>query len=165
MRRFTIIFSVLLVLGFAGTLGYVGMSPDFVDPAEAAQTGGSIDRTAPVWNMTLDDLAAYLADAGVINPEDFVKINYNSALTGRVGYRFSNQIDIEHYDFDNLDEASREEYDGLAATGSMVYVNGQVGYFWINGPFVLHFYEWGKDPLPEEDQPAIIDLFYAFGEE
>ena len=288
MKRFTIIFSILLVLGFAGTLGYVGMSEDFIDPAEAAQTGEDIsapvwgmtmddlleylveegflpskddvyvmssgvgtegcgydgaefywwdldnlaegsdeaaayqnmldgepidlwqqgtmfmtvtkngpfalsyayyngdgkallaafeafgqngggasadDRSAPVWSMTLDDLAAYLADEGVVDATDYVKINYGSDVTGCVGYRFSGLIDIVHYDLDNLDEASRAEYDGIVATGTQVYVNGQVGYFWVNGPFVLHFYEWGKTQVPEEEQPAIIEIFQAFGRE
>lgn len=124
------------------------------------------DRTTGVWVKTLDDLADYLAEQGVVDKSNYISINFSSTTTGRSGYRFSDLIDIERYDFDNLDEASQEQYDSLAATGAMVYSNGQVGYFWVNGPFTLHFYEWGKAAMPsEEEQQEIIDIFMAFGQE
>lgn len=286
MKRFTIIFSILLVLGFGGTLVYVGMSEDFVDPAEAAQmgadadspiwtmtmdevlselegqglidrsttqplasgglcsdaqkvsgaeiywwdlenleensqeyaayrqlqeegfidlygsgtimnpipngpfavllsfyegdvdaldrafralgqTGGAEDRTDPVWGMTLDDLAAYLAEQGVVDASDYIKINYSADERVRTGYRFSDQIDIVYYDFDQMEEGSDayQEYDSISSTGTLVYVNGQIGYFWLNGPFSLHFYEWGAETVPEEEQAEIIEIFQAFGKE
>ena len=127
---------------------------------------GAEDRTTGVWVKTLDELADYLAEQGVVDKSNYISINFSSTTTGRSGYRFSDLIDIERYDFDNLDEASQENYDSLAATGAMVYSNGQVGYFWVNGPFTLHFYEWGKAAMPsEEEQQEIIDIFMAFGQE
>jgi len=292
MKRFTIIFSVLLVLGFAGTLVYVGMSPDFEEPAALAAAGedpdapvwgmgmddmvgyleekglwdssamlpispgvateaynfdgaelywwdvenltegsdeeaayqdivagepinlyqkgqsymsvtkngpfaltvayysgdgdpnelmdafqafgqngggtsGADDRSAPVWSKTLDELAAYLAEQGVVDPNDYIKINYNAAEKVRSGYRFSDLIDIVYYDFEQMDDSSDayQEYDSIASTGTVVYVNGDIGYFYLNGPFTLHFYEWGKEQVPEEEQKEIIEIFQAFGKE
>ena len=39
MKRFTVIFSILLVLCFGGTLAYVAATPDFVPPAAAVPAG------------------------------------------------------------------------------------------------------------------------------
>ena len=36
MKRFTVIFSILLVLCFGGTLAYVAATPDFVPPKQRA---------------------------------------------------------------------------------------------------------------------------------
>ena len=47
MKRFTILFSVLLVLGFGGVLAYVAASPEFVPPA--ALIGEGEDPDAPIW--------------------------------------------------------------------------------------------------------------------
>ena len=63
------------------------------------------------------------------------------------------------------DNPKYQEYESIRSTGSVVYVNGVVGYYPLNGPFALHFYQWAQDPVPEEDRQAIIDTFLAFGQE
>jgi len=55
MKRFTIIFSILLALGFAGVLAYVAASPEFVPPA--ALVGEGEDPDAPIFDV---------ADYGVV---------------------------------------------------------------------------------------------------
>ena len=45
MKRFTILFSILLALGFAGVLAYVASSPEFVPPT--ALIGEGEDPDAP----------------------------------------------------------------------------------------------------------------------
>ena len=45
MKRFTVIFSILLVLCFGGTLAYVAATPDFVPPAAAVPAGQMRTRT------------------------------------------------------------------------------------------------------------------------
>ena len=45
MKRFTILFSTLLILGFAGVMVYVGMLPEFVPPAGLRARGRT--RTPP----------------------------------------------------------------------------------------------------------------------
>ena len=52
MKRFTVIFSILLVLCFGGTLAYVAATPDFVPPAAAVPAGQNEDPDAPVWDET-----------------------------------------------------------------------------------------------------------------
>ena len=47
MKRFTVIFSILLVLCFGGTLAYVAATPDFVPPAAAVPAGQNEDPDAP----------------------------------------------------------------------------------------------------------------------
>ena len=65
MKRFTILFSVLLVLGFGGVLAYVAASPEFVPPA--ALIGEGEDPDAPIWDMTMDEVLAELAAQGLID--------------------------------------------------------------------------------------------------
>ena len=67
MKRFTVIFSILLVLCFGGTLAYVAATPDFVPPAAAVPAGQNEDPDAPVWNETMDDLLACLEEKGLIS--------------------------------------------------------------------------------------------------
>lgn len=40
MKRFTIIFSILLALGFGAVLAYVAASPEFVPPSQLIGEGG-----------------------------------------------------------------------------------------------------------------------------
>ena len=54
MKRFTIIFTVLLFLAFGGTLLYVNMSPDFEEPK--AFVGANENPDDPVWDMSMEDL-------------------------------------------------------------------------------------------------------------
>ena len=45
MKRFTVIFSILLVLCFGGTLAYVAATPDFVPPSAAVPAAQAETRT------------------------------------------------------------------------------------------------------------------------
>ena len=55
MKRFTIIFSILLALGFGGVLAYVAASPEFVPPSQFIGEGE--DPDAPIFDV---------ADYGVV---------------------------------------------------------------------------------------------------
>ena len=109
---------------------------------DSPSSGGTDDRSSPVWSKTLDDIAAYLEEQGVLDASDYININYVTDQTVREGRRFSELIDIEWYDVDNLEEDSDayRNYDAYRTTGMLIYSNGQAGYFYVNGPFVLHFY-------------------------
>lgn len=166
MRKFTVISMALIILVFAGLAAYIGLGEDFTPPAGYVDIDGfEVDRSGPVWDRTLDELAAYLAEKGVVDPNDMIKVNMGMDTRGLEGYRYSGKIDIYRYDLDEADEYTLNNYKSYATVGSIVYVNGQVGYSWINGPFELHFYEWVDDPVPEEEQQPIIDIFMAFGQE
>ena len=69
MKRFTVIFSILLVLCFGGTLAYVAATPDFVPPAATVPAGQNEDPDAPVCDETMDSLLAYLEQKGLISGE------------------------------------------------------------------------------------------------
>lgn len=64
MKRFTIFFSILLVLGFGAVLAYVAASPEFVPPAQFIGEGE--DPDAPIWDMTMDEVLAELEGQGFI---------------------------------------------------------------------------------------------------
>ena len=63
MKKITISFILLLVLATAGALVFVGLSPDFVEPAGLNQQEG-LPADNPIWDKSLDDLAAWLVDQG-----------------------------------------------------------------------------------------------------
>ena len=83
MKRFTVIFSILLVLCFGGTLAYVAATPDFVPPAAAVPAGQNEDPNAPVWDETMDNLLACLEEKGLISGERLTLAND----AGRLGER------------------------------------------------------------------------------
>ena len=63
------------------------------------------------------------------------------------------------------DTAPYQEYDAIVSTGMTTDSSGNVYEFTRNGPFTLHFYMWGKEQVPEEEQAKIIEIFQAFGRE
>lgn len=103
MRKITIGFLLLLVAATVAALGVVGMSPDFVEPGRlGTQEGVSPDN--PVWDKSLDDLAAYLLDEGVLPEEDYVKLSEGIASEAR---KYGG-IELYWWDLENLEESSGE---------------------------------------------------------
>ena len=153
------------------TANYKGDADALLDAYTSfGQNGGASadDRSDPVWSKTLDDLADYMVEQGAVNPDERITINYVQDFAGVVsGYRYSDQIDISYYDVDNLvpDTAPYQEYDAIISTGMTTDSSGNVYEFTRNGPFTLHFYMWGKEQVPEEEQAKIIEIFQAFGRE
>lgn len=146
---------------------YLGNTDDLEQAFRDFGKKEEIDLTTGIWTMSLDELAAYMEDQGAVDADSRININFSAGTTGCSGYRYTGNIDIYYYDLANMDEDNPkyEEYYSIRKTGSMVYVNGAVGYYTVNGPFMLHFYQWAKDPVPEEDRQAIIDTFLAFAQE
>ena len=134
MKKFTIIFSVFLVLLFAGTMIYVAMSPDFVKPSDLK---GEEDPDAPVWGMKLDDLIAYLEEKGLVSGD-------RTPLSAGVGSEAFSMNGAEFYwwDLENLSEGSDEyaAYKGMMEDGQ-IDLWGMGMYFMAvtkNGPFGLY---------------------------
>lgn len=156
MKRFTIIFSVLLVLGFAGMLAYVNASPDFVPPA--GLVGEGEDPDAPVWDMTMDDMLDYLEEKG------FLKRGEASPLSAGIGtdaYGFDG-AEIYWWDLDDLEAGSNEEaaYRDMAEKGTIdLWQQGQ--YFMAvtkNGPFGLAVSNYNGN------SKALLEVYSAFGQ-
>lgn len=157
MKRFTIIFSLLLVLGFAGMLAYVNASPDFVPPA--GLVGEGEDPDAPVWDMTMDDMLDYLEEKGFLQRDEAGPL---SAGVGTDAYGFDG-AEIYWWDLDNLEAGSNEEaaYRGMAEEGTIdLWQQGQCFMAVTkNGPFGLavSYYKGDAD--------ALMEAFKVFGRE
>lgn len=157
MKRFTILFSILLVLGFAGTLAWVGASPEFVPPQMLAAEGE--DPDAPVWGMSLDDMIDYLEEKG------FWDRGSMTSLSGGIGTEaFScNGAELYWWDLENLAEGSNE------AAAYRNLVDGepidlwQAGQYYMsaakNGPFALNVSGYTGNAN------ELLDAFSAFGKE
>lgn len=133
MKRFTIIFSIVLVLGFAGTLFYVSASPEFVPPM--ALVGEGEDPDAPVWGMTMDAFLAELEGQGLIDTSD-------TGLLASVGLcsdaRKISGAEFYWWDLENLAEDSQElaAYKSLKEEGFIdLYGQGIIINPVSNGPF------------------------------
>lgn len=156
MKRFTIICSILLLLGFIGTLAYVGLSPDFEQPSAAPAAGGA-DADAPVWDMTMDDLLSYLEEKGYIDLS--TKAELASGVASEL-YLISG-LEIGWWDLESLEEDSEEYgvYQDLADDDGVVLIYGGIAYSMTgNGPFGLHI---GGDFAGDVNQ--LSEDFLAFG--
>lgn len=147
MKRFTIFFSVLLVLGFAGTLAWVGMSAEFVPPMALAAEGE--DPDAPVWDMSMDEFLSELEAQGLIDLS-------TSGLLASVGLcsdaRSVSGAEFYWWDLENLDPDSQEfgAYKTLKEEGYIdIYGIGIIINPASNGPFgvLLTRYEGDTDAL------------------
>lgn len=155
MKRFTILFSTLLILGFAGVMVYVGMLPEFVPPAGLAGE----DPDAPIWDMTMDELLAEIAAQGLVDdPSAAISLASDGVCTDA---RKISGAEFYWWDLDNLQEGSQEEtaYKSLKAEGFInLYGNGHIVSPVPNGPFalLLDFYEG--------DSGALEQAFRAVGQ-
>lgn len=135
MKRFTIIFTVLLVLGFAGTLALVSTSAEFVPPETFAASGE--DPDAPIWTMTMDELLSELGSQGLIDVSD-------SKLLGESGLcssaRKVSGAEFYWWDLESLAKDSQEytAYKSLKQEGFIdLYGMGIVVNPVSNGPFAV----------------------------
>ncbi len=157
MKRFTILFSTLLILGFAGVMVYVGMLPEFVPPAGLAGEGEAPD--APIWDMTMDEVLAEIAAQGLVDdPSAAISLASDGVCTDA---RKISGAEFYWWDLDNLQEGSQEEtaYKSLKAEGFInLYGNGHIVSPVPNGPFalLLDFYEG--------DSGALEQAFRAVGQ-
>ena len=154
MKKFTIIFSILLVLAFVGVMIWVAAAPDFKEPASQK---GVEDPNAPVWSKTLDDLLAYLEEKGLVDQSDA------SSLTDGIGSKAILCSDAEFYwwDLENLDPESQEyiAYQEMADSG-MIDLWGMGMYYMAvtkNGPFGLNASNYAGDVK------ALLAAYEEFG--
>ena len=157
MKRFTILFSTLLILGFAGVMVYVGMLPEFVPPAGLAGEGE--DPDAPIWDMTMDEVLSEIAAQGLIDdPSTAISLSTDGLCTDA---RQISGAEFYWWDLDDLKEGSLEEtsYKSLKAEGIInLYGNGHIISYVHNGPFAL----WMD--LYEGNAKALEEAFRAVGQ-
>lgn len=104
MKKITISFILLLMLATVGALVFVGLSPDFVEPAGFNQQEG-LSADNPIWDKSLDDLAAYLEDQGVLTSTDYTPLSDGIATVAR-GY---SGLELYWWDLESL-EVDSDEY-------------------------------------------------------
>ncbi len=157
MKRFTVIFSILLVLCFGGTLAYVAATPDFVPPSAAVPAAQTEDPDAPVWNETMDSLLACLEEKGLISGE-----RLTLASDGLCSLAVSESgVEFYWWDLDVLDKDSAEyaAYESLKTEGSIdLFNSGSLISPASNGPFALLTTGYTGDV------DALTDAFMAFGQ-
>lgn len=143
MKRFTIIFTVLLFLAFGGTLFYVNMSPDFEEPK--AFVGANENPDDPVWDMTMEDLLSALAEQGLID-------RTTEMVTACAGVssdaRSVSGAEFYWWDVENLseDSAEMEAYQSMKEEGSIdLWNSGYIMTVTSNGPFGVNLSRYTGD--------------------
>ena len=150
MKRFTIIFSILLALGFGAVLAYVAASPEFVPPSQLIGEGE--DPDAPIWDMTMDEVLAELEGQGLIETTNLTTLAADGLCT--VAVKVPNGAEFYWWDADSLKEGSMEEtsYKSLKTEGFIdLYGAGSIMSPVSNGPFalLLDFYEGDSKALEQ----------------
>lgn len=133
MKRFTIVFTTLLVLAFAGTLLYVHMSPDFEEPK--CFLGADEDPDAPVWDMGMEDLLSALAEQGLIDRSTETVTACDGVSSDA---RSVSGAEFYWWDVNNLpeDSAEMEAYQSMKKEGSIdLWNSGYIMTVTGNGPF------------------------------
>lgn len=150
---------------------YTGFTGDTAALEEAFQNFGRVEDEEEVddslvWTMKLDDLAAYIEASGLVDADSRIKINYGGDEKVRSGFRYNDIVDIYYYDQTMLmfepGSTASNEWESINASGTVVYVNGEVGTYYVRGPFALHFYHWNRDAMTDEEKQVIIDYFMEF---
>lgn len=157
MKRFTIIFSILLVLGFAGALAYVAVSPDFEDPNSHLTREGE-DPDAPVWGMSLDEVLSALEEQGLIDRSDAQLLGASGLCSEAVKI---NGAEFYWWDLGNLSKDSKEyaAFQSMKEEGIIdLYGMGIIISLSDNGPFGLLLAQYEGDP------DALADAFTAIGQ-
>lgn len=150
MKRFTILFSILLVLGFTGVMLYVQLSPEFVPPVELSVAQGE-DPDAPIWGMSLEDVLAQLQDQGLIDAGQAVSLGSEDLCSQACSI---NGAEFYWWDLDSLSQDSKEyqAYKSLKEEGIIdLFGTGTIIAPLSNGPFALLTtrYEGDADALSE----------------
>lgn len=147
MKRFTVIFSILLVLSFAGVLAYVSLSPEFEPPG--AVIGEGEDPEAPVWKMTMEEALNELEGQGLIDRSNTVLLGASGLCSAAFKI---NGAEFYWWDLETLDTDSQEyaAYKQLKEEGIIdLYGMGAIIAPLSNGPFALLLttYEGDADAL------------------
>ena len=150
MKKITISFILLLVLATAGALVFVGLSPDFVEPAGLNQQEG-LPADNPIWDKSLDDLAAWLVDQGVLTNTDYAPLSDGIATAAR---EYSG-LELYWWDLESLEEGSDEynAYLGARDDGAIdLWGSGIIMQLTaVRGPFALNITaDYTGDPAKAE---------------
>lgn len=158
MKKFSVLFFALLCVLFVGMVSYVALSEDFTEPVsqKMSQEEYGINENSPVWNMTMDDLAKYLYDNGILD-----SLNYQSLSEGvaTVARKYGD-LELYWWDVKNLDKNSAEykAYTEMQKDGAInLWDSGNMMRITQQGPFGI----WTEKYSGDLDK--LMKVFHAFG--
>ncbi len=149
--RTVVILAAVLIVAVAGLLTATALMPEFIPPEGDSN---SVDRDAPVWNASYDDLIAYLQEKGFIGTK-------SDLLTEGIATEAKQYDEVEIYwwDVDNLPKDS-PEYEAWSSMQEEGYILlfGQYTFVPImNGPFAISIHDTYKG-----DSKALRAAFEEF---
>lgn len=149
--RTVVILAAVLIVAVAGLLTATALMPEFIPPEG---NSNSVDRDAPIWNASYDDLIAYLQEKGFIGTK-------SDLLTEGVATeaKLYDNVEIYWWDVENLSEGS-PEYDAWKSMQDEGYILlfGQYTFVPImNGPFAISIHDTYKG-----DSKALRAAFEEF---
>lgn len=105
MKKITIVFFSIFLGILVGFILFVSLSKDFQEPKYGVgQEEYGINPNSPIWNASIDDLAQYLLDQGVISSLDYSEVSDGISTIARK----YNGIEIYWWDVKNLKEGTPE---------------------------------------------------------
>lgn len=137
MKKFTVIFGVFLVLLFSSMLTYIAISPDFVAPVKI-KNQSDLSEDNPIWNKSIDDLAAYLVEEGVLETADYDLLVDGIATEARL----YSGVELYWWDLEHL-EPEDELYEKYQCGLENGYVQWTSEYridVEVHGPFAVGYY-------------------------
>lgn len=149
--RIVVILAAVLIIAIAGLLTATALMPEFIPPEADSNL---VDRSAPVWNASYDDLIAYLQEKGFIGTK-------SDLLTEGIATeaRLYDNVEIYWWDLENLQEDS-PEYEAWQSMQNDGYILlfGQYTFVPImNGPFGIYIQDIYKG-----DSKALRAAFEEF---
>lgn len=159
MKRISIVFFSTFLMIFVGLVIFVGLSPDFEEPSSGmSQEEYGIDENSPVWSMTIDDLAEYFMENGMISSLEYDILSDGIATVAR---KYGG-IEIYWWDLENLAEDSDEfrAFTEMSESGMIdLWSSGIMMGAIRQGPFgiCLSGYDGNIDEL--------VEVYHKFGVE
>lgn len=153
MKKFTIIFSVCLVLGLTLMLGVVMAVPDFVPPDDKERD--QLQPENPIWDKTLDDLIEYLDGEGVFGSDECYLLIEGIASDARI----YDDVELYWWDLDHLTEDDVEWANYRSAVENGYADIKGIGELQldVHGPFAIGYHAYYTG-----DPDALMDAFYAY---
>ncbi len=136
MNKFSVIFVICLVLVFVGSIVMVALLPDFTEPVKEDNSGVQMDEA--IWEKTMDDMAAFLVEKGVLNAVDDYMPLVDGIATGARSYNMG--FELYWWDVDALKEGSDEAKNYKTATeDESITIFGMSFHVYMQGPFGLGY--------------------------
>lgn len=159
MKKITIVFFSIFLGILVGFLVFVSLSKDFEEPKYGiTQDEYGINPNSPIWNTSIDDLAQYLLDKGMISSLDYSQLSDGIATIARK----YDGIEIYWWDVKNLKEGTPEykSFTEMAKSGIIdLWSSGNMMGVVQQGPFAIN-------PMTYAGKvDELMEVYHKFGVE